>query len=473
MLYSIAPSAPVRQIRHLTAAKKWAARAGLLGLGIVRWRTKCFVYILLGLLSIECLLVCVGCWGAADGVSRKGLFAQPVSSPYTAQEIGEFSSSVLATNLGMGQVGVALMAPGSVYGSDPHLLQPALLSSNLLTQIYFGMSSDTRTVRSLSQQQRYNNIQLGVVVLSVPIISKQWGLSLSLLPYTQMNYYIQRRADVENTSSIETTHNLEGQGGLNRFSLAQGVRITDAFRVGCALSYYFGYTERTDVLVVEEENLSDFATQYIDHNNYQGLGYELGLFYSFSLSDKQHLNIGATISPSTSLRQQMISSLNRRLSNIPTANVLEGLSRTQTLDPYPLPLSWRIGLGYQVENNLNIGLDLHRMQHNGSSYRNTWQTGIGCTYLADPMSLKYLRRIPYRVGFSWTQLPYSLSGVLVEDWSTYFGSSLRVRNRTQLDIGLRLGTRGQTSGHNFQEQYVQLYVGTTLNNKWFIQTKYD
>ena len=116
-----------------------------------------FLHILLSILRVGSLTVWLGV----------SVWAQPVHSPYTAQEIGEFSSAVLATNLGMGQVGVALEAPGSAYGSDPYVLQPALLSSNVLTQLYLGMSSDLRRVRSLAQQRRYSGIQLGLVLLSV------------------------------------------------------------------------------------------------------------------------------------------------------------------------------------------------------------------------------------------------------------------------------------------------------------------
>ena len=70
------------------------------------------------------------------------------------------------------------------------------------------------------------------------------ALGLSLSPYTQMNYYILQHARVSEGAEVETRHELEGRGGLNRLSFAQGVRITEAFRLGATLSYYFGYTRR-------------------------------------------------------------------------------------------------------------------------------------------------------------------------------------------------------------------------------------
>ena len=401
------------------------------------------------------------------GISSSALLCgQPVHSPYTTQEIGEFIDHTSATHVGMGQVGVALAS------SPLQMVQPALLSYNRLTHIYFGLVSDMRQVKSPQSKTQSDAVQIGVLAMSFPLLYDRWGLRLSLSPYTQVNYHLERESSTADVLSARISHRLSGSGGIDRLSLAQGLRLSSSLHVGVSLAYYFGSIRREDFLFTSEDRFSDFGVNYEERIYYQGLGYELGVYYTIPLSEARSFNLGAILSPSTRLEQSMQTLVTRGLSNFAGTQIGTPLSTESPVADYMLPWVWKLGLGYQHKETWQIGLDMHSSFFS-SSYRNSWRLALGFSYLPDQMSLSYLKRIPYRVGVSGEALPYSLSGATLQDLSAYLGSSLRVRNKAQLDVGLRMGIRGLSSSNRFEEQYLQLHIGTTLSNQWFIRPKYD
>ena len=87
-----------------------------------------------------------------------------------------------------------------------------------------------------------------------------------------------------------------------------------------------------------------------------------------------------------------------------------------------------------------------------------------------PFGTNYFGRLPYRLGFSWQQLPYLGAG---DDRSVYLGLSLPIRNAAQIDLAARAGLRGKDVAQYTRETYVSFSIGTTFTNKWFIKRRYD
>ena len=218
-------------------------------------------------------------------------YAQPVQSPYSAQEVGEFIENTLPHHAGMGHVGVALPQPYHIQG-----LQPALLAQASLTRLYLGVASDMRQLRgSEGLSLRYNSTNFGYVMFSFPIKAGRWGLRVGLSPYTQLNYRMYLSDLPVAASDSRSDHRLEGRGGINKAHLAQGFSLGKGLHIGAELDYYFGSVRRSDFITIKGEDATGFGIQNEDRHSYRGLGYGLALHYSRKIGDARTLSVGATL----------------------------------------------------------------------------------------------------------------------------------------------------------------------------------
>lgn len=393
---------------------------------------------------------------------------QAVYSPYTAQEIGEFIENTLPHHAGMGHVGIATPQKHHIQG-----IQPALLSIGGLTHIHFGVVSDLRQIQGRSDRLRYGDTHLGSALFSLPLKADTWGLRIGLSPYTQMNYRIQLHHPPSQTNTKSSQHNLQGKGGIHRAQIAQGLRLSQRLHIGTEAHYYFGALYKSDYVVIMGEDISAFGTHHEDRYSYRGWGYRLGLYYSYPLSKVRRLSLGAALAPSTQLQRDVSRTISRRRT-LDEAEIGTSYSIPLSKDPYKLPTTWQIGIGYQVTDKWNWGMDIQqRIFGSGSSYHNALRVATGLTYVPKFLALQYLKRLPYRIGFSWEQLPYATINKRIHDLSTYLGTSLRLRSGAQIELGTRIGFRGKNTDHTFAERYLQLYMGTVFTNRWFVKEKYN
>ena len=61
----------------------------------------------------------------------------------------------------------------------------------------------------------------------------------------------------------------------------------------------------------------------------------------------------------------------------------------------------------------------------------------------------------------------------INDFGTSFGLSLPVKGFSNLTLVGEYGIRGTTSANLVKENYFNLKIGFTLNDKWFQRTKYQ
>ena len=182
---------------------------------------------------------------------------------------------------------------------------------------------------------------------------------------------------------------------------------------------------------------------------------------------------GLRLCPPVSLRRNVSLLVSR--SRISDGLPFGGASTTSlTRDRYRLPLELRLGVGYQVDDRWAMGLDVQRRSFASSStYKSIWRLATGVTYVPQRRALSYFKRLPYRFGLSWEQLPYRISNHSLQDLSAYLGSALLLRRGAQIDFGMRFGLRGKSTQETLEERYIQVYIGSTLVSRWFVRQKYD
>ena len=114
-----------------------------------------------------------------------------------------------------------------------------------------------------------------------------------------------------------------------------------------------------------------------------------------------------------------------------------------------------IGPNVELANgqSIHIGFD---------KYVNT--TGFG----------SYLSKIGYRSGLRYNSSIVRINNEDVSEFGISFGLSLPLRKTfSTLNFGAEVGQRGKDEAGLTRENFFNLQVGVTINDKWFIKRQYD
>ncbi|MFD2936473.1 hypothetical protein [Spirosoma flavum] len=395
------------------------------------------------------------------------------NSPYSALGIGELYSQGNVTNMGMGDVGISNTS--SFY---LNLQNPALLARRTRFTVFeVGLVGQSKTIsqnisNTLKSQSNFAG-NLGYLALSFPANSR-WNISLSLRPYTYVNYNIQKFQAVPGTP-YTAQYNYTGRGGLNKVTFANGVRVTKNIYAGVEASFLFGnITNSSDARAIVSS--TDILVTHLNRTNYSDVVWKLGAAWRPKLNDTWTLNFGATYDPKmhisatqTNIYQQ--TSLSGQA--IAAPDTLQLNSNAQST----LPQQMHFGASIEKGNTLLVGIDVGFQKW--SQYRTAenkpggladgMTVAGGVEYTPKPTSTRYRDLITFRAGFQYNKLPYMVSGAQLTDINGSLGMSLPLGAYFVNHVTLSLvgGQRGVLSGTQIKEQYVRIGLGFSLNDWWF------
>ena len=133
------------------------------------------------------------------------------------------------------------------------------------------------------------------------------------------------------------------------------------------------------------------------------------------------------------------------------------------------PGRWQIGMDYlqqswskyQAFGQSDALADSRRISGGGEiSVGKDKITGKGKTFL--------------RLGGYYSQTFLQLKNTQLTDYGITFGIGLPIARRSSMvNLAFEVGQRGTTANDLIKEQYVNLRIGFTFNDKWFLKRKYD
>ncbi len=395
------------------------------------------------------------------------------NSPYSALGIGELYGQGNVTNMGMGDVGVSNAS--SFY---LNLQNPALLARRTRFTVFevglIGQSKNiSQNISNVLKSQSNFAGNLGYLALSFPANSR-WNVSLSLKPYTYVNYNIQKFESVPG-SPYYAQYNYTGRGGLNKVTFANGVRVTKNIYAGVEASFLFGnITNSSDARAIV--STTDLLVTHLNRTNYSDVVFKLGAAWRPKLSETWTLNLGATYDP------QM--RINATQTDIYQQTTLAGQAitapdtlRLNSNAQATLPQQMHFGVSLEKGNTLTVGVDVGFQKW--SQYRTTenkpgsladgMTVATGLEYTPKPTSSRYRDLITYRAGFQYNRLPYLNNGTQLTDINGSLGLSIPLGAYFVNHVTLSLvgGQRGVLSGTQIKEQYVRIGLGFSLNDWWF------
>ncbi len=405
---------------------------------------------------------------ALVGFHATASFAQGINSPYSGNGLGDLEFQGMPSSFAMGEVGI-----GTPQNWHINTQNPALLVNNLFSSYQLGLMGDFRKFTKLSGSEKSESFTLRSMAMSFPIMSKgRWISSFSLLPYSGVKYSTYSSDSLDNTRATTVS---KGDGGLTELGWSNGFKIYKSLSFGLKASYIFGELNDASTIVLQSP---DFANAnnivYQEVTTYSSFNFGGGLAYKIKLSNDRMLNLGMIYQLDTDLDG------NRTISYIRSGTGSESELSSGKI-AFEVPTQVGFGLSYEKVNVLKVGFDFEQQDWSKSNseapsetFQKKTRLAIGGEYVPDYQSVNsYMKRATYRLGMNFTESPYIVNNSKIKDFGINFGASFPMSGLSSMDAAFKIGVRGTTKNNLIRENYFQVVLGATINDRWFIKRRYD
>ena len=413
---------------------------------------------------------------------------QGTSSPYSFYGIGTLKFKGTVENKGMGGL--------SIYTDSIHvnLRNPAgLVSPNIKAfneesrPVKFSVAGSINNINLQTESDNFktNSSTFDYVTLNVPV--GKFGVGFGLLPFTSVGYKL------ESTDNDLLINRYRGEGGLNKTFLGLGYLINTNLSVGVYASYNFGNTQNSviEFLYDEENNPLQYQSREDNRSDLSGLSFNFGLSYKTMINDKFELVTGFTYAPESTLKSNNVRSLSTItigssgqefvINDLDVDLEAENLKSTDLILPSRVsfgagigqPRIWFIGAEYTFQNTEKYSNPIFSADN--TTFVNASSIALGGFFVPDYNSFSsYWKRATYRAGLHFENTGLEINNETINEFGISFGVGLPVGNIfSNANIGFEVGKRGTTNQNLVQENFFNVNISLSLNDRWFQKRKYN
>ena len=413
-------------------------------------------------------------------------FGQAARSPFSTFGVGEIFGGSVIQNQGMAGTGVSQPMFWSVNNQNP-----ALLINNYFTTFQAGAVVESRTFRNDTASQKGVNGNLNYLVTAFPVMKSKkhpelmlWSTSITLLPYSKVNYKLIHFDPVLDGggNEVNTVRVIEnGSGGLSQVSWANGFTLTPGLSIGVKASYVFGstvadYSNR----LVNSGQTTPFIVGIKEQTYIKDFMFMGGLAYTKDslFNNDLRIHAGLTYAFGTKLDATKTTVQQRRLINETPLT-----SDTLIYKDGSIEIPSALTFGFAVSKGTTWSLATEFSAQDWSKFNSinaedeglekSWKVSLGGEITPDQTAFKnYLKRLTYRAGVSFEKTPYAINGSQLNDYGFNLGLTMPA-GRSSIDWAFRLGKRGNKSETGVEESYFKIYFGITFVDQWFHRRKID
>lgn len=418
------------------------------------------------------------------------------SSPYSMYGLGKIDPALLPQNVGMGGIATAINKLSGYNNINP--LNPASYGAINFTTIDIGINSNIDYLSQSGQTNAKNtNFRLSHIAFAIPV-SKRSAFSFGLLPYSEMGYNNKQASNGFKTGSPVDTNVVNylynGNGGISKVYLGYGFGVGKHLLIGGNISYLFGNIQQFSSL--EIPGLYGTLNSRIEQSNaVGGFNYDLGAQYSFDFGETKHLTLGYATSLKSNINSTSSyivsqysydASGNENLAADSIINHQSGKNKIQ------LPQINHFGVSFQSDGHFLIGADYTIGKW--SSENGKWPTlnidgpsailqdsktfNLGGQYTPDINALhNYFARADYRLGFIYSDTYLNVNNTSIKQKAITFGIGLPLAPNNlsfyKINLSAEVGTQGTLSNSLVKENYINIHLGFTFNDKWFQRFKFQ
>ncbi len=406
------------------------------------------------------------------------IFAQEsTSSPYSIYGIGDIKFKGSVENRSMGSISVL---PDSIH---INIQNPAQLACLKLTGLALGGTYANTKSKTETQEAKARRTSLDYMIVGIPV--GKVGIGFGLIPYSSVGYKIGRTAYVTNNNndtirSIISRYN--GIGGVNKVFLGFGYRLTKNINIGGDLQYNFGTIETNSL---QYQTDLQYGSRENNVSDLRGVNFDLGITYQTKVNSKYSFFSSLAYTPEAVLTSgntrniEIVLVTSSSVRPVETQNI--GVADTKI--KLPSKLSFGSGFG-QVKKWL-VGGEISFIQNsvmsnrftdiNGATFENSVRYSLGGFFIPNYNSYSsYYKRIVYRGGVRYENTGLVIQDKSITDFAANIGLGMPLGGTfTNINIGLEIGRRGTKYYNLVEENYINLSVGLSLSDKWFVKRKFD
>jgi hypothetical protein len=381
------------------------------------------------------------------------ILAQQVgsNSPYGRYGFGVLSNPALGASEAMGGISYGLRRSQQVNPGNP----ASYSELDSLTFIFdLGVSAQLSSMSDGVNSRDFYNGNLDYIALQFPLFRNMGG-SVGLLPYSKVGYNFGNRRSLSDIQYLET---YRGTGGLSQVYFGAAWEPFKSLSIGANVSYLFGNFSHSRISTPVTSNalISEGKNRF----SIRELKYDLGLQYSYNISNTKSITFGAVYSPQITTKADVYSSVMNYTSDPYQSPDLEPVqiisSDTLSGEGFQIPQTFGAGLTYQTENFL-VGVDgtyqlwknsAYSSQLDGltdnNRYNDLYRINAGAEYVIDPYSQNFFNRIRFRGGISYSN---SYINVSVSNPESSQNIGMGSFNEYGINIGLGLPFHDLRTGH--------------------------
>ncbi|MCB0439018.1 MAG: hypothetical protein KDD20_09785, partial [Mangrovimonas sp.] len=309
-----------------------------------------------------------------------------------------------------------------------------------------------------------------------------------LVPYSSVGYQLEKY----DGSGELLLNRFKGEGGLNRAYFSAGYQITKSLSFGVDGSYNFGNIKNSNIAFqYTNGDIVQYQTRMNNRSDLSGFNLNFGLLYKAKVTDKLELSSGITYAP-----QSKINSSNEQSLSTITISTITGFESVQNTIEQDLgdlkesklviPSKFSIGAGLGERTKWFAGIEYTAIKT--SNFRNELYDSVdsgnyvdgsifsvGGFFIPEYNSFtSYWKRIVYRAGFRFENTGLSINNHTINEFGMSFGLGLPMGNGlSNTNVGFEFGKRGTTQDNLVQENYFNVMISLSLNDRWFRKRKYD
>ena len=404
--------------------------------------------------------------------SLVSLAQEGTSSPYSFYGIGDIKFKGTVENRSMGGISVF---PDSIH---VNLQNPAQFASLKFTSLTIGGTYSNTKFKTESQQEKARRTSLDYLAVGIP--AGKLGIGFGLMPYSSVGFKIQKFADA--TSPV--TRRYTGVGGINKAFVGFGYKLSKAFSVGADVQYNFGNIETKSLRFVDGVQ---FGTRELNTSDISGFNFTTALNYKTKFTDKLSFFGSFVFTPESNLK----------LANKRSIAIVQFSSQGgEGVVPSPvnvdvddttikLPTKYAFGAGFGEVRKWLVGgeVTLQKNSEMGNrfndidnvTFENSTRYSLGGYFIPNYNSYSsYFKKVTYRGGLRYENTGLVINTKSIEDFAVTLGLGLPLAGTfSNINVGLEIGKRGTQYYGLVEENYINLSIGLSLSDRWFIKRKYD
>jgi hypothetical protein len=419
------------------------------------------------------------------------------NSPYSRYGIGLTRNASFNSNIGTGSVGYAWrptiykplindsLAKSNAKLNDRrtnyiNLLNPASISNISLTTFETGLFSRNTKSTSNGQSNQANNTTISHIAVGFPV-SEKIGMAFGLRQFSSVGYEYENFGLLN--SNVLVTNLYEGSGGLNEVFVSGAYEYKSNLSLGFSAKYLFGGIDREKRVIYDNSTVTGlFNTLDLTETNVSSFSFDIGVQYFKNIRNDYRLVVGLVASPKDELSAEQSNATVTYTGNIDSESVKDSITSFVGKD-ITLPFASKLGGGFSFEKKgvwvaefdfTNYTYDDYKIEEN-IFLKDSYTINVGFERFNRMNAFgSYFKRMGYRTGFRYNSSLINISGIDVSEMAVSAGLSMPLRKSfSTINFGIELGTRGEDSNGLTKENFFNILFGITINDKWFIQRKYD